>query len=100
MTVCPHCQHGWSHHNGFGLRCTTCGCQWQEPVPPTPPPPPPTAQELLNARVREAIWEGFEAEDNAYVDREMDVIDTGGHYETFSMKRVAQHVIDKLGLVP
>lgn len=48
--------------------------------------------------VVDAIWEGFEAEDNACVDREMDLIDTGGSWEVFSMTRVAQHVIDKLGL--
>lgn len=87
MSDCPHCGHGWSYH---APRCTTCGCQWQKPVPP---PPPPTARELLVARVNDAIWEGFEAEDNACVDREMDLIDTGGSYETFSMERVAQHVL-------
>lgn len=48
--------------------------------------------------VVDAIWGGFAAEDNACVDREMDLIDTGGSWEVFSMQRVAQHVIDKLGL--
>jgi hypothetical protein len=43
--------------------------------------------------VTDAIWEGFEAEDNACVDRSMDLIDTG---ETFSMSRVAQHLLDNL----
>lgn len=46
--------------------------------------------------VTDAIWEGFEAEDNACVDRSMDLIDTGGQWETFSMPRVAQHVLDNL----
>ncbi len=40
-----------------------------------------------------AIWEGFEADDNCYADRKMDVIDTGGHFETFSMERIAEHVL-------
>lgn len=53
----------------------------------------------LRDAIVDAIWEGFEAEDNACVDREMDLIDTGGTYETFSMKRVAEHVIEKLGLI-
>lgn len=46
--------------------------------------------------VAEGIWEGFELEDNAYVDRKMDLIDTGGTYETFSMDRVASAVIRKM----
>jgi hypothetical protein len=41
----------------------------------------------------EALWLAFELEDNACVDREMDLIDTGGHYETFSMRRVAARVL-------
>lgn len=46
--------------------------------------------------VVDGIWEGFENEDNACVDRAMDLIDTGGHFETFSMPRVAQRVLDSL----
>lgn len=44
--------------------------------------------------IANAIWEGFEADPNAHADREMDVIDTGGHYEVFSMERIAEHVLD------
>lgn len=50
----------------------------------------------LTEIVVDAIWEGFEAEDSACVDREMDLIDTGGHYETFSMQRVAENVLKRL----
>lgn len=98
---CPHCSHPWSSHgSGTGGHAPPCycGCLWRKPKPRQGPPPPPTAHDLLVARVVDAIWEGFEAEDYAYADRQMDIIDTGGNYETFSMERVAQHVIHRLGL--
>jgi hypothetical protein len=43
-----------------------------------------------------AIWEGFEAEDNCFVNRQMDVIDTGGYFETFDMTKIAEHVLKRL----
>lgn len=46
--------------------------------------------------IEDALWEGFEAADNCYCDRTMDVIDTGGNYESFRMAPVAQHVLDAI----
>lgn len=46
--------------------------------------------------VEDAIWKGFEADDNACVDREMDLIDTGGTYETFNMTTIASGVVREM----
>lgn len=47
---------------------------------------------LINL-IKGRIWEAFEQAENCYVDREMDVIDTGGHYESFRMKPIAEYVL-------
>lgn len=56
---CPHCGHGWSYHTS---RCTTCGCLWKKPKPP---PAPPTAQEVLIAKVRDAIFDELDHQHEA-----------------------------------
>lgn len=81
--ICPHCGHAWKdHHGGY----CHCGCRWEEP--PEPPEPPTVADVLC-----EALWSGFMAADNCYADPEMDIIDTGGNYEAFSMRQVTEHVL-------
>lgn len=35
------------------------------------------------------LWAAFEKADNCCADRELDVIDTGGHFESFRMSQVA-----------
>ncbi len=43
----------------------------------------------------DAIWHGFENANNACVDRGMDIIDTGGSYEAFSMEEVAAVALER-----
>lgn len=52
----------------------------------------------LTDQIADALWDAFEAADNCFTDREMDVIDTGGNYESFRMRQVAQCLIAALGL--
>jgi hypothetical protein len=51
-------------------------------------------------RITEALWAAFRAADNCFVDEAMDVIDTGGNYESFRMEQVAAHLVQALGLQP
>lgn len=38
------------------------------------------------------LWAAFDKADNCCVDRELDVIDTGGHFESFRMSQVVEHL--------
>lgn len=39
------------------------------------------------------LWTAFELADNCCADRELDIIDTGGNYESFRMEQVARNAL-------
>lgn len=49
-------------------------------------------------RLTDVLWDAFTTVPNCYADRKMDVIDTGGNYESFRMQHIAEHLIGVLGL--
>lgn len=51
----------------------------------------------LRDAIIDAIWESLESEDDFFANRVKDSV-YPGHSETFSMKHIAEHVIEKLGL--
>lgn len=46
--------------------------------------------------VEDAIWKGFEADDGAYADREMGIIDTGGRMQDVNMTLLASGVVREM----
>jgi len=46
--------------------------------------------------LEDLLWAAFGKADNCFVDREMDVIDTGGHFESFRMSQVVEHLRELL----
>jgi hypothetical protein len=97
MSSCPHCSHPWAGHGLEGVPYAPpchCGCLWRQPTPDKPPPEPLTPRQELLAVLCDTLWSAFEAQDNVYVDRGMDMIDASGW--GVDMDDVAEAVLSKL----